>query len=104
MTKRKKHTEKCPYCESSLVIKQGVRHNDCVERQMWKCKKCSKKFTIDDGFLRMRHKKKTIKDALEMRAQGMSLADVKARLDARGIKISRWAILKWERKYHHLVK
>lgn len=94
----------CPYCQSKDVIKQGVRHNECIERQMWKCKKCSRKFTISDGFLRMRHDKKTIKDALEMRAQGASLADIKARLDARGIKISRWAILKWERKYPHLVK
>ncbi|MAH43071.1 hypothetical protein CL614_05115 [archaeon] len=101
---KKKRNLKCPYCESKDVIKQGVRHNQAVERQMWKCKHCSKKFTVDDGFLRMRHEKKVIKDAMEMRAQGASLADVKARLDARGIKISRWAILKWERKYPNLLK
>ena len=64
------------------------------------CKKCGCKFTPDDGYLRMRFKPGIIRKAMDLRKKGYSSAEVKENLKRyEGIKVSRWTIIKWERKY-----
>ena len=59
-----------------------------------------RKFTPDDGYLRMRFKPDIIRKALDMRKKGYSSAEVKEHLQRyESIKVSRWTIIKWERKF-----
>jgi intein-encoded DNA endonuclease-like protein len=47
----------------------------------------------------MRFRAEDIKYALSLRKKGFSLAEVQLHLRRRGIKVSRWAISKWERRF-----
>lgn len=72
---------------------------------MMLCKACGRKFTPDDGFLRMRFSPEIIKKAIKLRKKGYSSAEVKENLRRyEGIKISRWSIIKWERKFSKKLK
>jgi hypothetical protein len=92
--------EKCPYCGGGNIVYRGYRHNKNSSKRMRLCKRCGRKFTPDDGFLRMRFRAEDIKYALSLRKRGFSLAEVQLHLKRnRGIKISRWSIAKWEHKF-----
>lgn len=64
------------------------------------CKSCRRKFTPDDGYLRMRFSPEVIDEAVKLRKKGFSSAEVKEHLKRyEGVKVSRWTIIKWERKF-----
>ena len=68
--------DKCPYCGSTSIIWRGYRHNRNSDKRMRLCKRCGRKFTPDDGFLRMRFRAEDIEYALSLRKKGFSLAEV----------------------------
>ena len=91
---------KCPKCGSLQSVWRGYRRNRCVDKHMKLCKKCGSKFTPNDGFLRMRFKPSVIRRAMELRKKGYSSAEIKEHLQRyEGVKVSRWTVIKWERKY-----
>ena len=95
----------CPHCGSGNVIKRGRRKTGFGAKQRYMCKECSKRFVQDDGFKRMRHKPKLIVRALHMHNDGMSLSKVQNHLwQHDGVRVSRWAIAKWHRKYSIFLK
>ncbi len=92
--------ERCSFCKSANTIWRGYRYNASGKKRMMLCKACGRKFTPDDGFLRMRFDPEIIRKALGLRKKGYSSADVRSNLKRQdGVKVSRWTIIKWERKY-----
>lgn len=93
----------CPDCKSKKIVLAGFRYNKLNKKQLRKCKNCNKKFTLDDGFLKMRFKKEHIKKAISLKNKGKSLAAIKDFLFYKyNVKVSRWAIAKWCKKYSSL--
>ena len=96
---------KCPNCNSENCIKRGVRKNKSIKKQKYLCKKCNKWFVKRDGFERMRHKPEIISRAIHMHQDGLSLFQVQNHLwQYDGVKVSRWTIAKWDKKYSVFLK
>ncbi|MEM7819871.1 MAG: hypothetical protein QXD48_03525 [Candidatus Aenigmatarchaeota archaeon] len=89
----------CPNCKSRNFIFCGFRYNENSKKRLRKCKNCRRKFTFDDGFLRMRFDKKDILLAVNLYKKGYSLSEIKKELEKNGVSVSRWTISKWYKKY-----
>ena len=91
---------KCPKCSSKRTIWRGYRRNRSRDKRLRLCRACGRKFTPDDGYLRMRFKPRVIRKAVGLRKKGFSSAEVRTHLKRyEGAKVSRWTIIKWERRY-----
>ena len=90
---------KCPKCGSTASVWRGYRYNKSGKKHMRECRECGTKFTPNNGFLRMRYRPDDIKYAVKMYEKGKSSAQVVDLMKARGIKVSRWTVIKWARKY-----
>jgi len=91
--------KRCPHCRGSHTVLRGFRRNLKSDKQLFLCRSCGKKFTRDDGYLRMRFPKETIREAVSLYGKGYSSAEVRTRLEREGIKVSRWTVLKWARRF-----
>lgn len=90
----------CPYCGSKDIVYRGYRYNQRTKKRLRLCKSCGRKFTLRDDFWRMRFSKEDIVKAVSLYKQGFSLAEVKKHLEKyEGIRVSRWTILCWYKKY-----
>jgi len=89
----------CPYCKSRQVVWRGYRYNEKSKKHLRLCKACNRKFTPKDAFFRMRFSPQEIKRAVSLYKKGFSLAEAKLRMEREGVKVSRWTILKWSKKY-----
>lgn len=97
----KKPLVQCPHCKSKEAIKRGQRHTkNRGEIQRYSCKKCHKRFVINDGFFRMRNNPAKITASLDLYFKGLSLRKLK---DFLGVHFphnaSHMTILRWVRKY-----
>lgn len=95
----------CPYCNSSQrTWRKGWRYNKSGKKQMWWCNGCKRRFTIDDGFWKMKHKPEIITEACSCHKRGMSLKNIKDHLgEYRETDISRTCVLNWIHKYSKLL-
>jgi transposase-like protein len=91
--------EKCPYCSSVRFVYRGYRYNEKSKKRLRLCKKCGRKFTSHDRYFRMRFSPEEIRRAVTLYKKGFSLAEAKLRMEREGVRVSRWTILKWHRKY-----
>ena len=97
--------KKCPYCQKTSSVKFGLRKNKSGWIQKYLCQSCKRSFTDRKGFERFRHKPEAITAALDLRAKGVSLADVVDHLDQHHrIKVSRKTILDWQNKFGKKLK
>jgi transposase-like protein len=62
------------------------------------CTSCKRKFTPDDGFLRMRFDRKDILYVVSLYRKGFSTSEVVLHMARRGVKLSRWTVILWNRK------
>jgi len=90
--------QKCPFCKSSSTVWRGYRYNQSSKKRMKLCTSCSRKFTPDDGFLRMRFDRKDILYVVSLYRKGFSTSEVVLHMARRGVKISRWTVILWNRK------
>jgi len=66
---------------------------------------CDKQFVDVDGFERMRHTPEIIVRAVHMHEDGMSLSKVQNHLwQHDNIKVTRWTISEWTKKYSIFLK
>ena len=96
--KARKPAKKCPHCGGRAVLR-GFRKNASGDKQLFLCRSCGRKFTQDDGYLRMRFPKEAIKEAVSLYGKGFSSAEVRTRLERKGVKVSRWTVLKWVKRF-----
>jgi transposase-like protein len=94
----------CVYCHSTNVIKYGVRHNKYGDVQLFHCNDCSRHYTLNLGFERMKASPKTITVAMQLYFSGESLRNVAESLKLLGVKVSHVAVYNWIQKYIELMK
>ena len=90
---------KCPRCGSAKAVLRGFRHNQKGDKQLFLCRACGRKFTLDNGYLRMRFPPNVIREAVSLYGKGFSSAEVRTRLEREGVKVSRWTVIKWVRRF-----
>jgi transposase-like protein len=96
---------KCQKCKSSKIVKRGKRYNKSGTKQLYLCSNCKTKFVRDDGFKRMRYKKKDIVRAIHLHSKKLSLAEVKDHLwQHDGVKVTRKTVSDWTKKYSVFLK
>ncbi len=73
----------CIFCSSNKIIKRGIRrteHRGKVQR--FGCKGCGKRFSIDDGFWKMKNHEKKITLCMDLYYNGMSFRKIQEHLKA----------------------
>jgi transposase-like protein len=80
-------------------MKAGFRHSSVASKQIFLCRSCGRKFTPDNGFLRMRYPPEIIREAVSLKGKGFSLAEIRLRLERKGVRVSRWSIANWARRF-----
>ena len=87
-------------CKKGQAVKAWLMKNSSGWVQKYYCKECKQSFTNRKGLERYRHNANIITAALDLRAKGLSLADVVDHLDQHyRIKVSRTAVLYWQNKF-----
>jgi transposase-like protein len=94
----------CIFCHSSNIIRYGVRHNKRGDIQVFHCKQCSRFFTFNVGFEKMKHNPQAITSALQLYFSGESLRNTMKSLKLLGVEVSHQTVYKWIRKYVKLMK
>lgn len=96
---------KCRFCKTFSAIKRGVKKNKSGWIPRYSCNTCGRWFVDRKGFESFRHKPEVIAAALDLRAKGVSLADVVDHLDQHHrVKVSRKTILDWQNKFGKKLK
>lgn len=97
--------KKCPHCSSINSVRHGVRQTQTGLKRKYLCNSCKRHFTPDEGFNRFRHKPEVITSALDLRAKGLSLADVVDHLDQHyRVRVTRKTILDWQKSFSKKIK
>ncbi len=94
----------CVYCHSTNVIKYGVRHNKYGDVQLFHCNECSRHYTLNLGFEKMKANPQAITMAMQLYFSGESLRNVADSMKLLGIKVSHVAVYNWIQKYTDLMK
>ncbi len=94
----------CPFCSSTNIIKRGKRKTDnrgLIQR--YGCKKCNKRFVVDDGFFKMKNSPQKVTLCLDLFYRGISTRKVQEHLQAfyphnsSNVSIYKW-IIKYSKK------
>ena len=95
----------CPKCKSELIRKDGVRKtNNRGLIQRYRCKECSHRFVLDDGFKRMRNTPQKITLCLDLFYRGVSTRKIREHLRAfYPHNSSDVSIYKWIIKYSNRI-
>ncbi|MFA4960744.1 MAG: hypothetical protein WC548_03725 [Candidatus Pacearchaeota archaeon] len=94
-------TAQCVYCNSEKTRIAQLRKNKKIEKPIYFCKNCCKKFTPNDGFKRFRHPAIIIKTAVSLMRNGYSLGQVVYNLNRTfKVRVSRKTIFDWKKKFY----
>jgi transposase-like protein len=95
-----------PFCKGGgYLARNGWRYNKNCQKQRWKCSKCSRRFTEDNGFWKMKNVPEAVSEAIDLYDVGHSLAQVKEHLwKHRGMRISETSIRNWVMKYSRKIE
>jgi transposase-like protein len=90
----------CRFCSSEEVVRYGVRKNKSSFKQMFKCNLCNRRFTPDNGYLKMKTEPEIVVEAMDLWQKGLSLAKIQDHLYTHhNVKISKEGIRGWVNKY-----
>jgi len=96
---------KCKFCKNNSAVKRGVKKNKSGWIPRFSCTNCGKWFVDRKGFENFRHSPEVITAALDLRAKGLSLADVVDHLDQHHrVKVTRKTVLDWQNKFGQKLK
>ena len=93
----------CIFCKSSNFKKAGIRKNKTHSIQVFQCKDCKKKFSINLGFERMHASPQVITSALQLYFTGESLRGVQKFIRLQGIDVDHTTVYRWINKYTKLM-
>ena len=94
----------CLFCGSASLKKFGVRHNVAGDIQRFRCLSCSRTFSVNIGFEKMKHNPKAITSAMQLYFNGESLRNVAESLRLIGSQVSHQTIYNWIHKYMDLME
>ena len=89
----------CRKCQSHNVKKAGIRKNKSGNIQMFKCRDCSTKFSINLGFEGMRATPEQITISMNLYFNGESSRKVAQSLKLTGADVSYKTVQNWTKKY-----
>lgn len=95
---------KCVECQSTNIVKHGIRHNKSGDIQRFSCKDCGKWFIFNIGFERMGANPKAITSAMQLYFTGESLRNVRQFLKLQGVDVSHMTVYNWIKKYTGLME
>jgi len=95
----------CEKCNGRNIKKDGVRETKYRSKvQRYKCKDCSHRFSIDDGFWKMKNHENKITSCMNMYYAGMSLRKIQEHLQMFAPKNSHYStIYRWIVKYAKMI-
>jgi len=95
----------CEKCNGKNIKKDGVRGTKNKGNvQRYKCKDCSHRFSIDDGFWKMKNHEDKITACMNMYYAGMSLRKIQEHLQMFAPKNSHYStIYRWIVKYANMI-
>ncbi len=95
----------CKKCDGKNLKKDGIRETkDRGNVQRYKCKDCSHRFSIDDGFWKMKNHEDKITSCMNMYYAGMSLRKIQEHLQMFAPKNSHYStIYRWIVKYANMI-
>jgi len=96
--------DKCPQCQSSKIVKHGIRHNKNYDLQRFSCKDCKNRFSFNLGFEKMKVSPKIITSAMQLYFTGESLRNVQKFIKLQGVTVSHQTVYNWIKKYTKLMK
>jgi transposase-like protein len=94
----------CIYCQSTEIVKDGLRHNKYGAIQKFNCKSCGKYFTVNIGFEKMKHNPQGITTAMQLYFSGESLRNTAKSLRLLGMNVCHKTVFNWIRKYTALMQ
>lgn len=94
----------CLFCYSSNLKKFGVRHNKYGNIQRFLCADCSRTFSVNLGFEKMKHSPQGITTAMQLYFSGESLRNTARSLRLIGVQVSYRTVLNWINKYTALME
>lgn len=94
----------CQFCHSQNIKKFGIRHNKSGDIQRFVCSDCSKTFSVNIGFEKMKSSPEAITSALQLYFSGESLRNVQKFLRLRGVEVSHKTVYMWVKKYTRIMK
>jgi putative transposase len=94
----------CAICHSKAIRKAGIQHNKCGDSQRYKCKVCSRIFSINVGFKHMKHDPQLITTAMQLYFSGESLRNTQRSLKLMGTEVSHQTVSNWIKKYTNVMK
>ena len=94
----------CPFCQSQDLKKYGIRHNKSGNLQRFVCRVCSKVFSINLGFERMKHNPQAVTAAMQLYFSGESLRNTQRSLELIGVEVSHQTVSNWITKYTNIMK
>jgi len=98
-------SQKCIYCHSKNVVRNGTRKRKVRVKKSFLCRSCQRQFVEPDGFERMRHKPEDIVRAVHMHEDGFSLLKTQYHLYQHDeVKVTRRTISQWTKKYSDFLK
>lgn len=90
----------CKFCKKPSARRHSIRKNNVGLTPVFYCAECKNHFVDRKGFESFRHSSEVITVALDLRAKGLSLAEVVDHLDQHHrTKVSRTTILDWQNKF-----
>jgi len=94
----------CKFCGSKRIIKRGIRRNKKGRVQRYECKGCQRRFSVDDGFSKMKFNPKVVTLALDLYFKGISLRKIRDHLTQfYDVKINHKTIHNWLKKYSKII-
>ncbi|CAD6513350.1 transposase [metagenome] len=97
-------TTECTFCHGVNLKKYGIRKNKSGDIQRFLCVDCTKTFSVNLGFEKMRSTPQTITSALQLYFTGESLRGIQKFLRLQGKQVSHKTIYKWVKKYTKLMQ
>jgi putative transposase len=94
----------CPFCHSGNLKKYGIRHNKSGDLQRFACRDCSKVFSINIGFERMKHNPQAVTAAMQLYFSGESLRNTQRSLELIGVEVSHQTVSNWITKYTNVME
>ena len=97
------NTDCCTQCQSDKIKKIGIRHNKNYDIQMYRCKNCNKKFSMNLGFERLKATPESVTASMNLYFNGEPLRHVADSMKLFGVKVTHKTIENWIKKYVKLM-
>ena len=94
----------CIFCHSTVLKKFGLRHNKYGDIQRFLCASCSRTFSVNLGFQRMKHSPQGITTAMQLYFSGESLRNTARSLRLLDVQVSHKTVFIWIQKYTALME